>query len=205
MRKQGCIFPVALVHFRKSVVHFSFSWCILEGSLVHRPKSWCILRKPWCKTGWRGAFFGCHHSAKISMPRLLSDPLKEEITQSCKKNHDSDIVNEEEKARFGVVKKGKWKLQKHIGRNLPLEECIDPVEGDEGSEIGCPHIGKTGQAEGHHQSGQISVWGRRKPCCYEPWKKFVKRQEFVLHFNAIFLVFKALFSSRQRKPPKTLV
>ena len=64
------------------------------------------------------------------MPRLLSNPLKEEITQSCKKNHDSDIVNEEEKARFGVVKKGKGKLQKHIGRNLPLEECIDPVEGD---------------------------------------------------------------------------
>ena len=55
------------------------------------------------------------------MPRLLSNPLKEEITQSCKKNHDSDIVNEEEKARFGVVKKGKGKLQKHIGRNLPLE------------------------------------------------------------------------------------
>ena len=64
------------------------------------------------------------------MPRLLSNPLKEEITQSCKKNHDSDIVNEEEKARFGVVKKGKGKPQKHISRNLPLEECIDPVEGD---------------------------------------------------------------------------
>ena len=64
------------------------------------------------------------------MPGLLSNPLKEEITQSCKKNHDSGIVNEEEKAPFGVVKKGKGKLQKHIGRNLPLEECIDPVEGD---------------------------------------------------------------------------
>ena len=64
------------------------------------------------------------------MPSLLSDPLKEQKSQHREKNHNRQIVSEKEDARFGIVKKGKGKPQKHISRDLPLEECMNPVEGD---------------------------------------------------------------------------
>ena len=78
----------------------------------------------------RGAFSGCQHSAKTSIPRILSDPLKEQKAQRREKNHNRQIVSEKEDARFGIVKKSKGKPQNHISRDLPLEECIDPVDGD---------------------------------------------------------------------------
>ena len=69
-------------------------------------------------------------SAKPGVSLLLSIPVKEHKAHRPKKNHNRQIVSEKEKARFGIVKKGKGEPQKHIGRDLPLEECIDPVEGD---------------------------------------------------------------------------